>query len=112
MAWRRAYDKICKLGKENCLIPNDVRNLTEYLANKKYTLFKPENETNYETFAENHKAGKFYLFSNGHVCACVNGKLYDTFDSNKNVITFYATKETTNDIDLTDKTITCKITFD
>lgn len=107
MSWRRAYNKICRLGKENCLIPNDIRNLIEYLGNKKYTFFEPANKINYKTFAKNHKAGKFYLFSNGHVCACVDGKLYDTFDSNKNVITFYATKETTNDINLAGKTIIC-----
>jgi hypothetical protein len=34
-----------------------------------------------DDFANSHPKGTFLIRMNGHICTCINGKIYDIFDS-------------------------------
>ena len=96
-SWHRAYNKLCKLGAKNCLMPNDFYNIIKFFNNQKYHIYKPLQYISYRGFTNSELKGKFYLISDGHICACIDNKLYDSFNSNLNVIKYVISKSVIKD---------------
>lgn len=104
ITWNDALDLIVDTAKRYYEQTNCTKNLNTLLFEKLgMHIYEPKKSITFEKFAYLHPEGTFALNSKGHICACVNGKLYDSWDSSMNKVIFYAgmPNETLKDEDIT-----------
>ena len=82
LSWADSYQKLCQEGLANYLMPNDDKLLDILYKNLGYVRgsFKSNERIPLNTFTKKHPKGSFAIRTNGHICAVVNGKIYDTWD--------------------------------
>lgn len=89
MSWLEAYDELSERARRTYNIPNDNINWKGYLEERRYYTVDIKLGTKRHTartFAESHREGVYILRLAGHVVACVDGKLRDTWNcGNKSV---------------------------
>lgn len=90
-SWDEALDVIVKYAKKYKDQTNCSTNLNTLLYEELgMHVFEPKKRITFEKFAKLHPEGTFALNSVGHICACVNGKLYDSWDSSRNKVEYYS----------------------
>ena len=75
---KEAYKELCKSAMEQGQMMDNAIFVRSFLDSK----FKriPYVETYIGEFAENHPVGKYLITTNGHITACINGYIIDTWD--------------------------------
>ena len=104
ISWYDALDLIVEWAKKYSEQTNCSKNLNTLLYEKQgMHVYEPKKSITFEKFAHLHPVGTFALNSDGHICACIDGKLYDSWDSSLNKIIFYSAKpdESLKDPDIT-----------
>lgn len=92
-SWDDALDLIVKYAKKYKDQTNCSTNLNTILYEELgMHVYLPARRMTFEKFAKLHPVGVYALNSEEHICACVNGQLYDSWDSSKNKIEFYCTE--------------------
>ncbi len=78
LTWKEAYRELCKSAMEQGQMMDSATFVRDFLDNK----FKriPYNEMYIGEFAENHPIGKYLITTRGHITACVNGYIIDTWN--------------------------------
>jgi hypothetical protein len=104
ISWDAALDLIVKYSHKYGENTNNSLNLnTVFFEELGMHVYQPAKKITFGEFAAKHPDGVYALNSHGHICACVNGVLYDSWDSRKNRLWFYSTnvKENNPDNDIT-----------
>lgn len=104
ISWDAALDLIVKYSHKYGENTNNSLNLnTVFFEELGMHVYQPVKKITFGEFAAKHPKGVYALNSHGHICACVNGVLYDSWDSRKNRLWFYSTnaKENNPDNDIT-----------
>ena len=102
ISWLEAFDLLVDYGRKYSEQPNNSRNINTVLYEKlDMHVYLPKKNITFEKFAHLHPKGTYALNSKGHICALVDGKLYDSWDSRTLDLFFYSTKEDNNDKDVT-----------
>ena len=93
VTWTEALDLIVACAKKYSEQTNCSANLNTLLYEKQHMhVYEPKKKMTFEKFAYLHPTGTYALYSKGHICACVNGKLYDSWNSSCDKLLFYCTQ--------------------
>lgn len=96
ITWLEAYDILAERARRTYNVPNDNLNYKGYLDENGYQKVDIKNGTKRHTaksFAKSHKEGAYILRLAGHLAACVDGKIRDTWDcGDKSVYLAYKIK--------------------
>lgn len=84
--YSQAYMQLSKLAMQEGLMLDDSR-FVKHLLDKKYKRI-PYKEKTIGEFAENHPIGRYILTTKGHIVACIDGFVVDTWDSTKRQIEY------------------------
>lgn len=95
--WEPAYTMICANGFSMCDMPSSD---SVWGATLRQHGFKREAVPNEcpecytaEQFCDDHRNGVYVLGFGGHVACAIDGNLYDSSDSSKEIVQYYWTKE-------------------
>lgn len=92
VTWTEALDLIVVCAKKYSEQTNCSANLNTLLYEKQHMhIYEPKKKMTFEKFAYLHPTGTYALYSKGHICACVDGKLYDSWNSSCDKLLFYCT---------------------
>jgi hypothetical protein len=82
MSWLEAFTHLTTEAIDQYMMPNDDKLLGIVYKKLGYTrhTFGGGRRLRIDEFAKKHPKGKFMINLPGHVCALVNGKVYDTWD--------------------------------
>lgn len=95
VSWLEAFDILCERARRTYDVPNDDLNLIGYCEEhgherQTYKAIKGQKRMTAEDFARKHPEGKYLLRLANHITACVNGKIYDSWNcGNSAVYTSY-----------------------
>ena len=104
ITWTEALDLIVECAKKYSEQTNCTVNLNTLLYEKKHMhVYEPKKKMTFEKFAYLYPVGTYALYSKGHICACVDGKLYDSWNSSCDNLLFYCSQ---SNINTQDKDIT------
>lgn len=92
--WEQTYCDLCIYGLLSCDMPSANSVWGKYLKNKGYSRHMIEDyECTVSDFCHDHTKGKYLLALNGHVVTVEDGDYFDTWDSGKEVVVYYWSKE-------------------
>ena len=82
MDWVGAYQFLYQEGLANFMMPNDDALLDKVYKKLGYVRgsFKSKERIRLNDFIKKHPKGGFAVRTPSHICAVVNGKIYDTWD--------------------------------
>lgn len=90
-SWVNALDIIVDSAKKHSDQTNCCRNLNTLLYEKQgMHVYALKRKMTFEKFAHLHPIGTFALNSKGHICACIDGKLYDSYDPRMCKLIYYS----------------------
>lgn len=97
VTWTEALDLIVACAKKYSEQTNCTINLNTLLYEKQdMHVYEPKKTMTFEKFAHLHPIGTYALYSKGHICACIDGKLYDSWNSSTNKLLYYCTHPNKN----------------
>ena len=76
--WDETYEELSKIAQHNGILLDDVNFVEPYL-DSKYDRVCFDGKYVGE-FADEHPEGKYLITMNGHICCCLEGTIFDTFD--------------------------------
>lgn len=98
-SWDDMYKKLCDIGFELKVMPNNDLAWKEYLKTHNFIEHKVSNKKGSKrptvySFAQEHKKGTYILRVANHIVTCSDGYYYDVWDSGKkSVYGFWEKKE-------------------
>ena len=78
ITWAEAYKEICKNAMEEGYMMDSAIFVRRFL-DKKFDRL-PYKEVYIGEFAENHPIGKYLITTKGHITACIDGYVVDTWN--------------------------------
>lgn len=92
ISWERAYAQMIVAGFKMCNLPN---------ANEVYGAVLRQNgfykhigdDSTFEEFCKTHPGGVYVLCTGTHVATCIDGDLFDMWDSSNERVSYYFSKE-------------------
>lgn len=91
--WEKVYSDICIEGLKLYDMPSANHVWGSYLKRKGFERHIIPNSCpecyTVRDFAKDHPEGKYILALSGHVVACIDGDIYDIFDSSDRVPVYY-----------------------
>ena len=89
MSWREAFEYLTAKAMRHYMMPNDDKLLRIVYQGLGYTrgTFKSAERMQVKDFCHKHRKGRFLLNVRGHVCALVDGKIYDCWDCGDSWVT-------------------------
>ena len=86
ITWKEAYKELCRNAMEQGYMMDNAVFVRNFLDRKFNRI--PYNEIYIGEFAENHPIGKYLISTLGHITACVDGYIIDTWDCTDKEIEF------------------------
>lgn len=88
MTWDEVYALLAMKGYKCCDMPSSNAVWGECLTEHGFERFFADMET-FENFCEKHQNGKYLLCTGSHVASCIDGILFDSWDSSNETVDFY-----------------------
>ena len=92
ISWERAYAQMIVMGYKMCDLPNSNAVWGAVLRQNGFKKYSADGET-FEEFSQKHPTGTFVLCTGSHVATCIDGIVYDAWDSSNEEVNYYFTKE-------------------
>lgn len=96
-SWEKTYIDLCLYGLIMCDMPSANSVWGKYLKDRGFRRHIIPDSCpdcySVNRFAEEHKKGTYILALNGHVVACEDGNIYDTWNSSDEIPIYYWQKE-------------------
>ncbi len=96
-SWETTYVGLCMQGFIMCDIPNANSVWGAYLRSKgfKRDIVSNDHPDCYtvQDFCREHPEGRYVLAADGHVVACCDGSVFDSWDSSNEIVIYYWHKE-------------------
>lgn len=91
VTWIEAYIALCKIGEQIYSVPNDPLTIQAYCERKgykreTYKAVKGQKRMTAEQFAQAHPKGKYIVNIANHTTACINGKIYDSWNCGNSIV--------------------------
>lgn len=98
MSWLGAFTHLATEAIDQYMMPNDDKLIGLVYKKLGYVrgTFKSKDRIPVKKFAQKRSSGKFLLCVAGHVCALVDGKIYDTWDCSESYVTSWWEKPIEN----------------
>lgn len=97
MSWNDAYTEIALYGLEKCDIPSSNNLWGSYLKEHGFKVrVLPDSCPDCYTindFCKDHPIGTFIIATGTHVVCCINGDIFDSWNSLRESVSFYFEKE-------------------
>ena len=87
ISWKSAYALMVTEGYKLCDVPSSDRVWTQVLKDHGFRKIEVE-ECSAEEFCHDHNSGIYVLGFGGHVAAEIDGTLYDSWNSSKELVRF------------------------
>lgn len=82
VSWDEAYRELSCFAQEECIMPDDVRYIDNFLISRFSRVYNHELEKpcSVKQFITEHKKGVYLITMHGHITCCIDGCVYDTFN--------------------------------
>ena len=97
ISWERAYAQMIVSGYKMCDMPSSNGVWGAVLRQNGFKKYAGNEET-FETFANEHPKGVYVLCTGTHVATCIDGDVYDAWNSLNEEVEYYFTKEIKNGV--------------
>lgn len=92
--WESTYMDICVEGLFLHDMPSSNATWGTYLHRLGWRRYiAPTTNCTIREFCEDHPKGRYILALSGHVVACIDGNIFDTWDSSDEIVIYYWQKE-------------------
>lgn len=95
ISWERAYAQMIVAGFKMCDMPSSNGVWGAVLRENGFRKFAGNEET-FAEFCEDHPQGIYVLCTGTHVATCINGDIFDAWDSSNEEVSYYFSKEIKN----------------
>lgn len=78
--WLKNLQDMCKVAQSMYVMPNDIRAIKKYMELHRcfqIGFFNGTKPMTVEMFADSHPKGKYCVIVSGHMCAVIDGVVYD-----------------------------------
>lgn len=91
--WEEAYVLLCSYGYDMSDMPSSNRVWGALLRDRGYKRYMLEFDSTVESFCASHPEGTYILALQGHVVCAKDGRFYDTWMSNNEMVVYYWRKD-------------------